>query len=102
MDRQSALILTIIFFMVFIFLAYYGAKLTMLSTIVLATFISLILLNIFYPPNKITQDPNDFRSHRYYYNSILCFLYDFSRYAAVLSKRPIIYDIYKSTFVHLL
>jgi uncharacterized membrane protein YoaK (UPF0700 family) len=60
MDRQSALILTIIFFMVFIFLAYYGAKLTMLSTIVLATFISLILLNIFYPPNKITQDPNDF------------------------------------------
>lgn len=60
MDRSSALILTIIFYFVFFLLAYYGAKITLFSSIVISTFISLVLLNIFYPPNKITQDPSDF------------------------------------------
>lgn len=60
MDRQSALVLTIIFFFVFYALAYYGVKLTWYASLVLSTLISLILLNIFYPPNKVTQDPSDF------------------------------------------
>ena len=60
MERSSALILTIILYFIFFLLCYYGAKITLLSSIVLSTFISLILLNIFYPPNKITQDPSDF------------------------------------------
>lgn len=60
MDRQSALVLTIIFFFVFYVICYYGACLTLWASIVLATFISLILLNIFYPPSRVTQDPSDF------------------------------------------
>lgn len=60
MERSSALILTIIFYFIFYLLCYYGAKITFLSSLVLSTFISLILLNIFYPPNNITQDPSDF------------------------------------------
>lgn len=60
MDRQSALVLTIIFFFIFYVICYYGAKMTFIASLVLSTFISLILLNIFYPPNKVTQDPSDF------------------------------------------
>jgi len=60
MDRQSALVLTIIFFFIFYAICYYGIKMTCYASLVLSTFISLILLNIFYPPNKVTEDPSDF------------------------------------------
>lgn len=60
MERSSAIILTIIFFFLFYLLSYYGARLTFLSSIVIATFISFILLNIFYPPNRVIHDCSDF------------------------------------------
>jgi hypothetical protein len=60
MDRQSALVLTIIFFFIFYMICYYGSMMTWDSSLVLSTFISLILLNIFYNPYKVTQDPSDF------------------------------------------
>ncbi len=60
MDRQSALTLMIIFFIVFFMLSYYGAMLTVFSSLVFSTFVSLILLNIFYPPNQVANDDADF------------------------------------------
>jgi hypothetical protein len=60
MDRQSALVLTIIFFFMFYVLLYYGVRITMGASIVLATFISLILLNIFYSPKQVIDDESDF------------------------------------------
>ena len=60
MDRQSALTLIIIFFIVFFMLSYYGAMLTVFSSLVFSTFVSLILLNLFYPPNQVANDDADF------------------------------------------
>ena len=41
-------------------LTYYGAHVTVFSSIIFATFVSLILLNIFYPPSQVTNDEADF------------------------------------------
>jgi hypothetical protein len=60
MDRQSALVLTIIFFIFFILLTYYGAQVNIWSSFAFTTFIALILLNIFYPPSQIANDSADF------------------------------------------
>ena len=60
MERQSALVLTIIFFMIFGIIVYYGAKVSLWSSIIFATFVALILLNIFYPPGQVATDDADF------------------------------------------
>ena len=60
MDRQSALTLIIIFFIIFFMLSYYGALLTVFSSLVFSTFVCLILLNIFYPPSQVAIDEADF------------------------------------------
>jgi len=60
MNRQSALVLIIIIFFIFNLICYYGIKITILSSLVFSTFTCLILLFLFYPPNKIINDPNDF------------------------------------------
>lgn len=60
MQRQAALVLAIVFFVIFGFLAYYGAKITLWASIVFGLFISLILLNVFYPPGQATSDDADF------------------------------------------
>ena len=60
MDRQSALVLTIIFFIFFYFITYYGIRATIWSSFAFTTFITLILLNIFYPPSQIANDSADF------------------------------------------
>ena len=60
MDRQSALTLMIIFFIIFFMLAYYGAMITVFSSLVFSTFVSLILLNLFYPPSQVANDEADF------------------------------------------
>src|SRR5690242_4300523 len=59
MDRITALVLTIFIFIIFGLLAYYCAHISVWSSIVLSSFISLILLNIFYPINKVTDEPSD-------------------------------------------
>lgn len=60
MERQSALVLTIIFFMVFAILAYYGAQVTLWSSIIFSVFVCLILLNLFYPISQATSDDPDY------------------------------------------
>ena len=65
MDRTSALILTIIIFIILLLLTYYGAKIKLLSSIVFSIFISIIILNLFYPPIKIAEDICDFTLYLY-------------------------------------
>lgn len=60
MERQSALVLTIIFFALFGVIAYYGARVSLWSSIIFAIFVALILLNIFYPPGQVATDDADF------------------------------------------
>ena len=60
MQRSAALALSIIFFFIFIALAYYGANVTLWSSVIFGLFISLILLNIFYPPSQLTTDVADY------------------------------------------
>jgi hypothetical protein len=60
MERQSALVLTIIFFVIFTAIVYYGARATSWGSIVFGTFTAFILLNVFYPPSQATSDNADF------------------------------------------
>lgn len=60
MDRQIAIL---IFFSVIIFfslISYYGARITLWSSIILSLLISLIIMNIFYPPSNIPMDIADY------------------------------------------
>jgi flagellar biosynthesis component FlhA len=59
MYRQSALVLTILFFMCFWALAYYGARVTIWSSMNFSIFVSLILLNFFYPISQAVADVAD-------------------------------------------
>lgn len=65
MQRQSALVLSIIFFIMFAVLAYYGAQVTAWSSIAFAIFVSLILLFMFYPVSQLTTDDPDFTLYVY-------------------------------------
>ena len=60
MQRQSALVLSIIFFILFTLLTYYGAQVTIWSSIIFGLFAALILLNLFYPVSQLTTDDADF------------------------------------------
>jgi len=59
MNRQSALIISTIFFLVFTFTTYFGVYVSLWSSIVFAVFVSLILLNLFYPPSNAASDSAD-------------------------------------------
>lgn len=56
MQRETALVLSIIIFILFGLIAYFGARITVWSSIAFASFIALILLNVFYPPSQATVD----------------------------------------------
>ena len=60
MDRQTALVLTILFFILFVIMAYYGARITICSSLVFSLLVSLIILNIFYPPSQVTTEDADY------------------------------------------
>lgn len=60
MERQTALVITIILFGLFAAIAYYGARITLWSSIILALFFSLILLSLFYPVSQLANDEADF------------------------------------------
>ena len=60
MERQSALVLSIIFFVVFTMITYYGARVTIWSSVIFGLFVGLILLNLFYPVSQLTTDDADF------------------------------------------
>ena len=65
MERQSALVLSIIFFIIFGIICYYGAYVTAWSSVAFAVFVSLILLGMFYPVSQLTTDPADFTLYVY-------------------------------------
>lgn len=60
MKRQPALVTTIILFMIFFAIVYYGARITLWSSIIFSTFITLILLYYLYPPRNLMSDQPDF------------------------------------------
>ena len=60
MERQTALVLSIIFFALFFLLTYYGARVKFYSSLVFSVFISLTILNIFYPISNAVIDVADF------------------------------------------
>lgn len=74
MERSVALFFTIITFVVFLVLSYYGAGVKMWSAVAFATFVALVVLNIFYPPRKMATDNPDFT----------LFLYAFIEIASVI------------------
>lgn len=59
MERQVALVLSIIFFILFVLLSYYGAQVTLWSSIIFGLFVAIILLNFFYPVSQLTTDDAD-------------------------------------------
>ena len=60
MERQAALVLSIIFFLLFALISYYGARVTLWSSIIFGLFVGLILLILFYPPSQATTDDPDY------------------------------------------
>lgn len=60
MQRLTAIITAIVVFIFFALIAYYGAKISLWSSIILAIFLSLIILNVFYPPSQIPNDVADY------------------------------------------
>lgn len=60
MERQSALVLSIIFFLLFVVITYYGARVRLWSSIIFGIFIAVLLLNLFYPVSQVPKDEADF------------------------------------------
>lgn len=60
MQRLVAIITVIIVLIFFTLIAYFGARLTLWSSIILSIFLSLIILNVFYPPSQIPNDVADY------------------------------------------
>jgi len=60
MERTVALFFAIITFLIFLILSYYGVGVTLWSAIAFSVFVSLVILNIFYPPGKMATDSPDF------------------------------------------
>lgn len=59
MDRNVAIALFFITVVVFFLICYYGALITIWSSVALSIFLSLIILNIIYPPGQAAVDPAD-------------------------------------------
>jgi tellurite resistance protein TehA-like permease len=60
MERQIAILIFFIVLIFFTLIAYYGARITLWSSIVLSVLISLIIMNIFYPPSNLPMDVADY------------------------------------------
>lgn len=74
MNRQTALVLTILLFIIFLFLTHFCARITLWSSIVCSVFVCLILLNLFYPINKVTDEPSDFTLYIYAFIIVISLL----------------------------
>ena len=59
MDRQTALVLTLFFFLLFVGLLYFGVRATLWSSVALGTLVALILLNVFYPVTQTAVEGAD-------------------------------------------
>jgi len=60
MDRGIAIILFFTVLIFFSLIAYFGAQLTIWSSIILSLLIALIIMNVFYPPSNIPMDIADY------------------------------------------
>jgi hypothetical protein len=60
MKRPVALVIVLLFLGLFAGLGYYGAHLTTGASIMLGLLVSLIFLNLFYPPGQMVQEDADF------------------------------------------
>lgn len=59
MKRADALSLSLLFFLLVLFLCYYGIVLTLFSSIVIALILTLIVLQVLYPITQIIKDKAD-------------------------------------------
>jgi len=60
MERIQAVLLGIFFFLIFFLFLYFGARIRIFSSLVFSIFLSLILLNLFYPPSNLAYDYVDY------------------------------------------
>jgi len=60
MDRPIAILMFFSVLIFFTLICYYGAKITLWSSIILSLLIALIIMNIFYPPSNIPMDIPDY------------------------------------------
>jgi hypothetical protein len=60
MDRGIAILTFFSVLIFFTLICYFGAKITLLSSIILSLLIALIIMNIFYPPSNIPMDIADY------------------------------------------
>lgn len=60
MERTNALFFAIVTFLIFAGLTYYGVGITLWSSFAFSVFVSLVIMNIFYPPKKMATDNPDF------------------------------------------
>lgn len=59
MNRITAIVLFFVSLVIFFVIGYYGALITMWSSIALSIFLALIILNIIYPPGQAATDAAD-------------------------------------------
>lgn len=60
MDRPIAILIFFSVLIFFILICYFGARITIWSSIILSLLISLIIMNVFYPPSNIPMDIPDY------------------------------------------
>lgn len=75
MERPIALFFAIMTFVIFLVLSYYGAGVKTWSSLAFATFVSLVVLNIFYPPKKVAEDNPDFTLFLYAFIEIVSIIF---------------------------
>ena len=60
MDKPIAILIFFIVLVFFSLISYFGARITLWSSIILSLLIALIIMNIFYPPSNIPMDIADY------------------------------------------
>lgn len=60
MDRKISILLATVLFVFFLYVSYRKVMLNSFSTVALSTFLSIIVLNVFYSPHRLAIDEVDF------------------------------------------
>lgn len=60
MERLVAITVFFVVLIFFALVAYFGVHITLWSSIILSLLISLIIMNVFYPPSQIPNDIADY------------------------------------------
>lgn len=59
MNRSAALVLCILFFLIFFTITYWGAQVTLFSSLAFSTFVAVSLLLLMYPLSQVFLEPTD-------------------------------------------